>query len=65
MKKSIVLFLKNLFRPKYETKTINCTLIEIKQKTRDMQANGWEIVDTIGYESGIYNLMFERKIKWE
>lgn len=65
MKKSIVLFFKNLFRPKYETKTINCTLIQIKQKTRDMQAEGWEIVDTIGYECGIYNLMFERKIKWE
>ena len=62
MKKSILQFFKNLF-PKYETKTINCTLIDIKQKTRDMQAEGWEIVDTIGYECGIYNLMFERRIK--
>jgi len=62
MKNSLKQFFRNLF-PKYETKTINCTMIDINQKTKDMQADGWKIIDTIGYESGIYNIMFERRMK--
>lgn len=54
-------FFKNIFRSKYECIDKNCQWAEIKQTVSDMQADGWRLIDTIGFENGVYNLLFERK----
>ena len=61
--KAITAFLRNLFAQRYETTDRNCTIINIRQVTRDMEADGWRVVDIIGFENGIYNVMYERRIK--
>ena len=61
--KVITAFFRNLFAQRYETTDRNCTIINIRQVTRDMEADGWLVVDIIGFENGIYNVMYERRIK--
>ena len=61
--KAITAFLRNLFAQRYEITDRNCTIIDIRQVTRDMEADGWRVVDIIGFENGIYNVMYERRIK--
>ena len=61
--KAITAFFRNLFAQRYETTDRNCTIINIRQVTRDMEADGWLVVDIIGFENGIYNVMYERRIK--
>ena len=61
--KAITAFFRNLFAQRYETADRNCTIINIRQVTRDMEADGWRVVDIIGFENGIYNVMYERRIK--
>lgn len=61
--KVITAFFRNLFAQRYETTDRNCTIINIRQVTRDMEADGWRVVDMIGFENGIYNVMYERRIK--
>lgn len=61
--KVITAFFRNLFAQRYETTDRNCTIINIRQVTRDMEADGWRVVDIIGFENGIYNVMYERRIK--
>ena len=63
--KAITAFFRNLFAQRYETTDRNCTIINIRQVTRDMEADGWRVVDIIGFENGIYNVMYERRIKKE
>lgn len=61
--KAITAFFRNLFAQRYEITDRNCTIIDIRQVTRDMEADGWRVVDIIGFENGIYNVMYERRIK--
>lgn len=61
--KAIIAFFRTLFAQRYETTDINCTIINIRQVTRDMEAEGWRVVDIIGFENEIYNVMYERRIK--
>lgn len=61
--KVITAFFRNLFAQRYEITDRNCTIIDIRQVTRDMEADGWRVVDIIGFENGIYNVMYERRIK--
>ena len=61
--KVITAFFRNLFAQRYETTDRNCTIINIRQVTCDMEADGWRVVDIIGFENGIYNVMYERRIK--
>ena len=61
--KAITAFFRNLFAQRYETTDRNCTIINIRQVTRDMETDGWLVVDIIGFENGIYNVMYERRIK--
>ena len=63
--KAIIAFFRTLFAQRYETTDRNCTIINIRQITRDMEADGWRVVDIIGFENGIYNVMYERRIKKE
>ena len=61
--KAITAFFRNLFAQRYEITDRNCTIIDIRQVTRDMEADGWRVVDIIGFENEIYNVMYERRIK--
>ena len=61
--KAITAFFRNLFAQRYETTDRNCTIINSRQVARDMEADGWRVVDIIGFENGIYNVMYERRIK--
>ena len=63
--KAIIAFFRTLFAQRYETTDRNRTIINIRQVTRDMEADGWRVVDIISFDNGIYNVMYERRIKKE
>ena len=57
--------LKQIFASKYEMVDRNCHFAEIHKTVREMEQNGWKLIDTIGFDSGVYSLLFQRRKEHE
>ncbi len=57
--------IKGLFESKYEMVDKNCHFTEIHKTVREMEKDGWKLVDTIGFDSGVYSLLFQRRKEHE